>query len=175
MALEAERNLEKNALRGADLVANKIKAQSVFFRAMSSWRLTERQITALIWQGDEQSHRSRRSLLIFDDKLRPHERLIFDRIFQSLEVFLLCRQIFQNDGVASLWVKSPSEEASFCNLTPLTWMIHGGSAGIKQVRDYLQTVSGKDLQNYYFEGKRIGEHGEHLSGPIVQGTPVVLS
>ncbi len=140
LTLEAASRVKHDAPQGADIIAAKVKAQSAFFRAMSSWRLTERQTAALVWQGQEPSGRSRTSLFVFDEKLRPHEVQMFERIAQILEVFLACRRVFDHDAASALWVKSPAEESVFCKLTPLTWMIHGGHSGLKQVLDHLEEI-----------------------------------
>lgn len=140
LTLEAASRVKNDAQRGADIVAAKVKAQSAFFRAMSSWRLTERQTAALVWQGHEPSGRSHTSLFVFDEKLRPREVQMLERIAQILEVFLACRLVFEHDAASALWLKSPVEDSVFCKLTPLTWMIHGGHSGFKQVQDHLKMM-----------------------------------
>ncbi len=151
VALEAASRFEENSPRGSDLVLCKVRTQSAFFRAMSSWRLTERQTTALVFQKQEYRAKSGVALFVFDEQLRSSEVQIFDRISEVLEVFLLSRQVFASDAAGALWLKSPSKETCFCNLTPLTWMIHGGGAGIKQVRDSLEEMSPTVTQRDYCE------------------------
>ncbi len=140
LTLEAASRVKNDVPSGADIVAAKVKAQSAFFRAMSSWRLTERQTAALVWQDQEPDGRFRTSLFVFDEKLRPNEVQMFERISKILEVFLVTRRVFENDAISALWLKSPVEETGFCKLTPLTWMIHGGTSGFKQVQDYLEMM-----------------------------------
>jgi uncharacterized protein (DUF2384 family) len=129
----------KHALGTPGLKQVKANAQAVFLKVAACWGLTERQRHTLLSEEPIHSKATGSTLLAFNNRLRTGEYDALLRISEVLEVFLLCRKVFQDDAAAARWLRSPSKEPHFCNLTPLTWMIHGGPMGIFQLRDFLAT------------------------------------
>jgi hypothetical protein len=148
------RECEKRASEVPGVEQVRANAHAAFLKVTACWGLTERQRHALLSGEPIGSTALASTLLTFNNRIRISEVDTLLRVSEVLEVFLLCRHVFQNDAVAARWLKSPSREPQFYNLTPLTWMIYGGPMGIIQLRNYLMTKrAGPSLEQVPFANR----------------------
>lgn len=116
----------------------KSMAHQLFQRICGIWSLSASQQRLILlgpgaWEAEDGV------VFVFDNKLRERERDILGRMATVFEIFLLCRELFHEDDQAAInWLKEASTNASLSRVAPITWMVHGGRAGMEHLKVHLQ-------------------------------------
>jgi hypothetical protein len=123
---------------GPEVASTKAAAHRVFQKVACLWGLTDRQRN-LVFDGMPSFASISVKDLYFDEVLRDHEAEVLANVSEVLEIFLLCRAIFEDDAVIKSWLRTP-DEGYLAGIAPMTWLVYGGKEGLKQLKAHLVSL-----------------------------------